>query len=87
MTKERLYRVSKFLHNLKQSNDRFWNTHAFRYAHFADNSPLGMDCRYAEATLLGYKNEKEYGSLRSTLLDMRAMIDLILGELDASTNS
>ena len=87
MTKERLYKVSKLLHNLKQYNDRFWNTHAFRYAHFADSSPLGVDCRYAEATLQGYKNEKEQNSLRSTLLDMRNIIDLILGELDASTNS
>lgn len=84
MSREQLYKVSKSLTGLRKNTESFWNTHAFRYAHFVDSSDLGLDCRYAQATLEGFKNEREHSSLRKILLEMRATIDMILGALDES---
>ena len=59
MTEQTLYQLGTNLAALRGNLDQITNLHAYRYRYFVDGSPLGLDCKYAQATKLAFEREQE----------------------------
>mgnify|MGYP001567303714 CR=1 FL=1 len=70
MTQQALYQLGVSLAALRGNLDQITNLHAYRYRYFVDGSPLGIDCKYAQATKVAFDREQE-----------RARIVVLLGQM------
>lgn len=82
-----MYELSTALNELHARTQDLVGTHAYRYKHFVDGSPLKKDCKYAQVTERFHKKEGECESLYHLLLSIKDKIDTIMEmHLDETEN-
>ena len=77
-----LLTFSNKLARFKSTVDGFSRLHAYRYGHFANSSPKGEMCKYAQLTKMEFQNER--GDLLGLLLGLRQELDQMIETLTSN---
>jgi len=78
MTLQDMYRLSEKVQSLHKALPSLTAFHSFRFKHFVDSSDLGMNCRYAKATLNEFVANGEREVLKKALLSLKEECDKVL---------
>lgn len=74
MTDQRFFELSTELnkHRLEalEAQQQLLNRHAYRYMHFVQSSPVGMNCRYAKLTRQALTIENDIPKTRELLTQL-----------------
>lgn len=82
MDKKKFLELSETFNGIKRVVETWQQFHLYRFMHFVLSSPLGLDCRYAEATLRGFIQEHEKEKVKAELRKAKRDIDTLLQELN-----
>jgi hypothetical protein len=83
MDKKKFLELSQTLNSAKRALEGCQQFHLYRFMHFVLSSPLGLDCRYADATLRGFNEENEKEKVKDVLRKAKRDIDTLLQELNS----